>query len=116
MNFITRLFTGAQVSTLSPAEAQKRLALEPQPFLLDVRQPEEYRQGHIAGAKLIPLNQLHLRMDELPKAQEIICVCQSGSRSLSATRQLAEAGYKVTNLRGGMIAWSRSGLPVSKAR
>jgi rhodanese-related sulfurtransferase len=116
MDFITRLFTGFQVNNVSPAEAQKKLALKPKPFLLDVRQPEEFRSGHIPGAKLIPLNQLHVRMNELPKTQEIICVCQSGNRSLSATRQMAGAGYKVINLQGGMIAWSRSGLPVTKGK
>ncbi len=116
MDFITRLFTGTQVNTVSPAEAQKKLALKTKPFLLDVRQPEEYRSGHILGAKLIPLNQLHTRMNELPKTQEIICVCRSGNRSMSATRQLAAAGYKVTNLQGGMIAWSHLGLPVTKGK
>ncbi len=116
MDFITRLFTGTQINSVSPAEAQKKLALKPKPFLLDGRQPEEFRAGHIPGAKLIPLAQLGTRMNELPKTQEIICVCRSGNRSLSATRQLAGAGYRVTNLRGGMIAWSRSGLPVTKGK
>ena len=114
MDFITRLFTGVQINTLSPWEAQKKLNQKPKPFLLDVRQPEEYRAGHIPGAKLIPLGELRARMNELPKNHEIICVCHSGSRSLSATRQLAGAGYQVINLSGGMIAWSRAGLPVSK--
>jgi rhodanese-related sulfurtransferase len=116
MNFITKLFTGVQVNSVSPTEAQKKLGLKTKPFLLDVRQPEEYRSGHIPGAKLIPLGQLHERMNELPKNQEIICVCRSGNRSMSATRQLASAGYNVTNLQGGMIAWSRSGFPVTKGK
>jgi rhodanese-related sulfurtransferase len=116
MDFITRLFTGTQIENVSPREAQKKLEQKPKPYLLDVRQPEEYRSGHIPGAKLIPLGELSKRMNELPKTQEIICVCQSGSRSQSATRQLAGAGYKVTNLHGGMTAWSRSGLPVAKGK
>lgn len=116
MDFITRLFKSVQVNSVSPVEAQKKLTLKPKPFLLDVRQPEEYRSGHIPGAKLIPLNQLQTRINELPKAQEIICVCRSGNRSLSATRQLASAGYNVINLQGGMIAWSRVGLPVTKGK
>ncbi len=116
MDFITRLFAGFQGNSISPADAQKKLALKTKPFLLDVRQPEEYRSGHIPGARLIPLGQLHARMNELPKTQEIICVCRSGNRSRSASRKLASAGYKVTNLQGGMIAWSRSGLPVTKGK
>ncbi len=116
MDFITRLFSGVQVNSVSPAEVQKKLGLKTKPYLLDVRQPEEYRSGHIPGAKLIPLSQLNTRMNELPKTQEIICVCRSGNRSMSATRQLASEGYKVTNLQGGMIAWSRSGFPVTKGK
>ena len=114
MDFITRFFSGAQVNAVSPTEAHKKLSQKPKPFLLDVRQPEEFRAGHIPGAKLIPLGQLSSRLKELPKNQEIIVVCQSGNRSLSATRQLSGAGYQAINMQGGMSAWSRSGLPVSK--
>jgi rhodanese-related sulfurtransferase len=116
MDFLTKLFTGAQVKEVSPSEAQKKLTQKPKPFLLDVRQPEEFRTGHIPGAKLIPLGELHTRIHEVPRNQEILCVCHSGNRSLSATRQLAGAGYNVINLRGGMIAWSRSGLPVTNGK
>ncbi|HEX7975958.1 MAG TPA: rhodanese-like domain-containing protein, partial [Anaerolineales bacterium] len=86
-----------------------------QTYILDVRQPEEYREGHIAGAKLIPLGELGRRMQDLPRSREIVCVCHSGSRSSAAARQLAAAGYQVANLRGGMIAWNRAGLPVKKS-
>src|SRR5512133_2617411 len=116
MDFFTRLFTGVQVSDVSSTEAQKKLAQKQKPFLLDVRQPEEFRSGHIPGAKLIPLGDLRSRMNELPKSQEILVVCHSGNRSLSATRQLASAGYNVVNLRGGMLAWSRARLPISKGK
>ena len=115
MDFITKIF-GAAVNTVSPFEAQKKLALKPKPFLLDVRQPEEFRAGHIPGAKLIPLGELPRRMHELPKTQEILCVCHSGNRSLSATRQLTGAGYNAINVRGGMAAWLRAGLPVTKGK
>jgi rhodanese-related sulfurtransferase len=83
-------------------------------LLIDVRQPEEYAAGHIHGAKLIPLGELSERARELPKDREIICVCRSGNRSGSATRMLASAGYQAINMTGGMIAWTRAGLPVKK--
>ncbi|MBE0699252.1 MAG: rhodanese-like domain-containing protein [Anaerolineaceae bacterium] len=67
-------------------------------------------------SKAHPIRQVILRLNELPKNQGIICVCHSGNRSLSATRKLVKAGYNSTNLRGGMIAWSRSGLPMTKAK
>ncbi len=115
MEFISRIL-GLQVAGIGPAEAQTKLQQKQKPFLLDVRQPEEYRAMHIAGAKLIPLNELQQRMDELPKDREILCVCHSGNRSSSATRKLTAAGYEVTNLQGGMIAWTRAGLSVKKGK
>lgn len=113
MDLITRLF-GSPAAGIGPTEAQAKLSQKGKPFLLDVRQPEEFRGGHIQGAKLIPLGELHNHMNELPKNQEIICVCRSGNRSSTATRHLKAAGYQATNLDGGMIAWARAGLPVKK--
>ena len=114
MELISRLFGGASAG-ITAAEARAQLEQKPKPFLLDVRQPEEFRSGHIPGAKLIPLGELRQRINELPKDREIICVCRSGNRSGSATRQLTEAGFRVRNLNGGMIAWSRANYPVKRA-
>jgi rhodanese-related sulfurtransferase len=117
MNLFGQLF-GPSITQLNPEQVKAQLKDPgPQtkpPFLLDVRQPEEYREGHIAGAKLMPLGELGRRMKELPKNREIICVCHSGNRSSSAARQLKKAGYSVSNLRGGMIAWQRAGMPVKR--
>jgi rhodanese-related sulfurtransferase len=107
-------FFSPGIRQIEPGAAKDKLGQELAPFLLDVREPEEYRQGHIAGSKLIPLGQLQQRLPELPRDREIICVCHSGSRSSSATRALASAGYSAVNLRGGMLGWSRAGLPVQK--
>lgn len=115
MDFI-RKFLGAPTGGLNPAEAQARMKEKSKLYLLDVRQPEEFRDGHISGAKLIPLGELQQRIKELPKDQEILCICRSGNRSSSATRLLQSAGYQATNLNGGMIAWSRAGLPVKKGK
>jgi rhodanese-related sulfurtransferase len=113
MEWIAKIF-GSPTANVTPAQAQARLHEKDRPFLLDVRQPEEFREGHIQGAALIPLNELPARMKELPANREIICVCRSGNRSSSATRQLSSAGFRAANLQGGMIAWTRSGLPVKK--
>jgi rhodanese-related sulfurtransferase len=113
MDFLTGLF-GSPVPSISVAELHEKIKKANHPFLLDVRQPEEFRDGHIAGAKLIPLGELRGRMKELPKDREIVCVCASGSRSGSAARQLASAGYTVINMKGGMFVWQRSALPVKK--
>lgn len=111
---ILKLLFGPPLPSLSVEDAQARLKGRPAPFLLDVRQPGEYQTGHIAGAALIPLNELGVRLRELPKGREILCVCQSGNRSSTATRQLLKAGYTAVNVRGGMHAWQSARLPVKK--
>jgi rhodanese-related sulfurtransferase len=81
-------------------------------FLLDVRQPEEYREVHIPGVVLIPLGELEKRLPEVPKDKAIVVVCRSGSRSRTGRDILKRAGYpNVTSLRGGMGAWSTAGQP-----
>lgn len=116
MDFLTKLFTGTPINSVSASEAQKKMNQKPKPFLLDVRQPEEFRSGHVPGAKLIPLGELRTRMNELPKDQEILVICHSGNRSMSATRLLTKAGYSAVNINGGINAWSRAKLPVTKGK
>lgn len=117
MHFLTSLFGGGPaVNQVDAQQAQEKLKQKPSPFLLDVRQPEEYHEAHIAGARLIPLGELPRRMNELPREREILVVCRSGSRSSSAVRQLAQAGFNPTNMRGGLIAWSRAGLPLKQGK
>lgn len=113
MSFFDQIF-GSPVQQTNPVEVKKILQKSPKPIIVDVRQPYEYQTGHIQGAKLIPLGELPSKLDLLPKNQEIICVCQSGSRSSSAARHLQSAGYNVRNMQGGMDMWLRSGLPVSR--
>jgi rhodanese-related sulfurtransferase len=99
---------------LTAAEVDEKLKFGKHPLILDVRQPDEFRQGHIAGAKLIPLNELHRRMKELPQGREIVCVCASGSRSASAAKILSQEGYPVFDMQGGMLAWRKAKLPMQK--
>lgn len=114
MDLFNRLFKsqpGAAVD-LDAVQARTRLEQKPRPYLLDVRQPEEFKEAHIAGANLIPLGELSGRLGELPRDQEILVVCRSGSRSGMAVRKLRSAGYQALNLRGGLIGWNRAGLPL----
>jgi rhodanese-related sulfurtransferase len=110
---LSRLF-GPNVPQMSAAQIQAKLTEKPAPILIDVRQPEEYRSGHISGAKLIPLGNLMKDIREISQNREIICVCQSGSRSQAAAQQLIAAGYSVVNLRGGMDSWERAGFQIKK--
>jgi rhodanese-related sulfurtransferase len=113
MNILTAIF-GPPVPTFNPGEVQEKLNNGKRPFLLDVREKQEMREGYISGAKLIPLGQLGNRMKELPKNREIVCVCRSGNRSKSAAKKLIAAGYSASNMKGGMLAWKWSKLPVKK--
>lgn len=83
-------------------------------LLLDVREPEEYAQGHAPGSTLIPLGQLQSRLRELDafKGQRIAIICRSGRRSALALQMLERAGYSAANVEGGMIAWTKAGLPI----
>jgi Rhodanese-related sulfurtransferase len=83
--------------------------------VVDVRQHAEWKTGHIQGAIHIPLTQLSSRLHQLPSGKTIVTVCRSGHRSALAARTLTRAGHDVLNLRGGMNAWARAGLPLSSS-
>jgi rhodanese-related sulfurtransferase len=113
MSFLSSLF-GPAVPKLTASEVNEKLKFGKHPLILDVRQPDEFRQAHIAGSKLIPIGELRKRMKELPQGREIVCVCASGNRSSSAAKMLAKEGYVVLDMQGGMLAWRRAKLPVQK--
>ncbi|MBN9101339.1 MULTISPECIES: rhodanese-like domain-containing protein [unclassified Pseudonocardia] len=82
--------------------------------VVDVREAEEYRAGHVPGARLIPLKVLGARMHEVPRDTPVYVVCQSGGRSAQATRMLLGAGIRAVNVRGGTAAWIQDGQPVER--
>jgi rhodanese-related sulfurtransferase/rubrerythrin len=74
--------------------------------LLDVRQPAEYEEMHLPGAKLVPLGELDERLDELDRDKPVMAYCRSGKRSSAASGFLAGRGFpQVLNLEGGISAW-----------
>jgi hydroxyacylglutathione hydrolase len=82
-------------------------------FVLDVREPGEYQRGHVAGAVNIPQAELVSRLDELPREQPILIICQTGSRSRRAAQFLMQIGFTdVANVLGGSSAWRRAGKPL----
>jgi thioredoxin len=97
-------------------KAREMMAGE-KPFVLDVRTPQEYYEGYIPGAKLIPVGQLADRISEIAayKNFPIIVYCRSGNRSIPASQILLRNGFKtVYNLRGGIRAWEKEGGPISR--
>lgn len=88
--------------------------------VIDVRQPDEWRTGHIAQATLVPIDGIYtfgkaLEEQQLPKEQEVIFVCASGRRSVTASEIALLLGFqKVHNLVHGMHGWIGSGYPVER--
>ena len=100
---------------IEPGALAAALAAADPPLLIDVRSPGEYEEGHIQGARLLPLPQLLSRVSELPKDRPIVCVCHSGSRSAMATKQLRALGYSARNMTGGMVRW-RGPVAIGRAQ
>ena len=101
------------VPQYSPSEVAGRIGRHDGLLLLDVRTDRERTSQHIKGSLHIPLQQLRARADELRsnRHQEIVCYCQSGSRSLSAALILKKHGYRAASLRGGMVDWNFAQWP-----
>jgi rhodanese-related sulfurtransferase/glyoxylase-like metal-dependent hydrolase (beta-lactamase superfamily II) len=84
------------------------------PLVLDVRDAEEWADGHIAGAVHLPFQQLTARLAEVPRGRAVATVCEGGIRSSIAASVLQRAGYgPVQNVDGGMDAWRAAGLPLA---
>lgn len=81
-------------------------------LLLDVRLPDEFASGHIAGSINIPVQVLAQRLEELPRDRPIVIYCRSGNRSAQAARILAEVGFTDLYDLGGIIDWTAAGYPI----
>jgi len=85
-------------------------------FFLDVREQQEWEQGHIPNSTHISLDELQNRIGELPKDREIVVVCALGQRSKAGMDILKQAGFdRVTCLSGGIQAWAAEGYPLEKS-
>jgi rhodanese-related sulfurtransferase len=81
-------------------------------LLLDVRTPEEFAGGHIAGARNIALQALPKRLAEVPRDRPVVIYCRSGNRSKQAMRLMKQAGYSDLYDLGGIMQWSAQGQPL----
>jgi glyoxylase-like metal-dependent hydrolase (beta-lactamase superfamily II)/rhodanese-related sulfurtransferase len=106
----------ADAPTIGPRELQALRAQEPAPFVLDVRSAIEFDGERIEGARLIPLDQLDTRLDEVPDQVDVVVVCRTGVRATVAADVLARAGRRARVLEGGLIGWRRARLPVREGR
>ncbi len=106
---------GGGVPEISVTDLEEVRGREAPVQLVDVREPDEFGAGHVAGAVLVPLGSLHLRLHELDRDRPTYVICQTGSRSAVATRMLVQAGFRdVRNVAGGTLAWWTSGRPLAR--
>ncbi len=100
--------------SISPQQAYTLLKEDKEVALLDVRSPEEFSQEHIAGATLIPVQELSASLSKLQdvKNKKIIVYCHSGMRSVAASRILVTNGFTPLNVTGGISQWKSEGLGV----
>ena len=84
-------------------------------FVLDVRTPDEYAEGHVPGAVNVPHDQLASRVAEVPKDKDVVLYCRSGRRAALAADVLTAHGYtRLSHLEGDMQAWVEKGRQVEK--
>ncbi|MEX2185130.1 MAG: rhodanese-like domain-containing protein [Chloroflexota bacterium] len=107
---------GSSIPTIDVLEADRRLREGPdRPLLIDVRDPHEFAAVRAPGAILMPTSVFLARIGELPPDRPLLIVCHVGGRSAAVTGYLVRAGRPdVVNVAGGMDAWERSGLPVTR--
>jgi sulfur-carrier protein adenylyltransferase/sulfurtransferase len=103
----------------TPAEVKEMLDRGETPVVLDVRETNEWREGHLDGAVSLPRGFLEVRIEETvtDKKTPVVAYCAGGTRSLIAGRTLREMGYEnVISMSGGFNGWKNAGLPWVKDR
>ncbi|MGI8732692.1 MAG: molybdopterin-synthase adenylyltransferase MoeB [Pyrinomonadaceae bacterium] len=104
----TRQIAEPQLEEITATELNRRLVRGDDIQIIDVREPNEYEIARIPGTKLIPLSQVVNRMSEIDPSRETVCHCKAGVRSAKAIEALKRASFpgRLTNLKGGITAWS----------
>lgn len=96
------------------SEAARRLD-DGRLVLIDVREQAEWRRGRVHQARHVPLAAIHRHLDELANHDVTVAfICRSGHRSAAACALARSRGIDALNVRGGMLAWQRTGLPMTK--
>lgn len=110
LSFLRRLTAGVPSVTVEELDGLLR---QDAVRMLDVREPSEFRAGHLRGAVNIPKGRLGQQLDRLKRDKPYAVICASGSRSRGATSLLLDHGFAgAVSVSGGTDAWARSGRPV----
>ncbi|MHB1627206.1 MAG: rhodanese-like domain-containing protein [Bacilli bacterium] len=106
---VYRMLPAKGVASIKGSQLQEKLAAKKTngAQFIDVREPAEYKGGHVPGFRNVPLGQIANRLGELPKDAEVVLMCRSGSRSMMAAKILKKNGYqKIVNVSGGISQWT----------
>jgi len=99
--------------SIPPKEAKALMESRKDLLLIDVRGPEEMREGYIAGSRLIPIAELARGRMSLPAGNPLLLICAVGGRSYAVGQYFSRKGYpEIYNLQGGISAWKEAGLPL----
>lgn len=103
----------APFKSVPPAEAAQLIHNNKNLVLIDVRTPEELREGAIEGSTMVPFWAVMQNKLTIPKDTPIMLICAVGGRSYAAGQMLVKYGYTdIYNLSGGISAWKQAGLPL----
>ncbi len=106
----------AEENDVSPMQLNELRSQQPEPLVVDVRDPQQYEAGHVAGARNIPKDDLLQVLMEPPLNRTIVLYCDmkhpGSSRSEQAAEMLRKSGYVARVLQGGFPAWQAAGYPV----
>ncbi len=107
-----------RIQNLTPEEALEEIKAGGDFVLLDTREPHEYAEAHLEGAKLVPPAEVAEQIGDIAPdtSQRLLVYCRSGNRSARAVHQLEGLGYdNVVNISGGIVEWQEKDLPVAEA-
>jgi rhodanese-related sulfurtransferase len=111
----TSLAFAAPLREVTSREAKVLVEKNAKLFILDVRTPDERRQGYIAGSTLIPIDAMERRMAEVPKNRPVLVYCTVGARSRAVAQALVRQGYtEVYNMKDGLYGWYRNGFAIAR--
>ena len=99
--------------TISSQEAKALMGTRKDLMLVDLREPKELWDGYIAGSQLIPMSAIAKGTKSLPANKPLLLICAVGGRSYAVGRYFSSKGYpEIYNLKGGIPAWKKAGLPL----
>ena len=105
------------ISVLSPQAFIEQAKADTTAFIFDVRTPDEYKEGHLAGAHQLDFlnaEAFDAGIKQLDKAHTYYIYCRSGRRSHGACEKMQKQGFKVFDMEGGILNWIKLGMPVTK--